>query len=252
MAVPATISQHKNYFFTRGRLLFKLNRLGKNASDFFFPQFCVGCSLEGDILCVSCLGKLERISPPFCNRCGLPQNGTGPCRDCSGSGMCIDGIRSSLLFKKLTREIIHQFKYKNLRAFAPFLASLLNESIANYCLTADALIPVPLHPARLRGRGYNQAFLLAAELEKLSHIPVYSDILSRTTNTIPQAKTSNSRERRKNMQGSFMCKYGKLKDKRVLLIDDVATSGATLDACAFSLKQAGAVSVWGLTVAREV
>ena len=229
-----------------------LNRLGRNVSDFFFPQFCVGCGLEGDILCGPCLANLERVSPPFCNRCGLPQTGTGPCRDCSDSGICIDGIRSSLLFKKLTREIIHQFKYKNLRTLAPFLAILLNESLANYCLKADVLIPVPLHPARLRERGYNQAFLLAVELEKLSHIRVYSDVLRRTTNTPPQARTTSALERRRNMQGSFVCKYGKLKDKRVLLIDDVSTSGATLDACAFSLKQAGALSVWGLTAAREV
>ncbi len=231
---------------------FKLNRLGKSASDFFFPQFCIGCGIEGDILCVSCLGKLERVSPPFCNRCGLPQTGTGPCLDCSGSGMCIDGIRSSLLFKKLTREIIHQFKYKNLRTLAPLFAGLLNESLANYRLTADVLIPVPLHPARLRERGYNQALLLAVELEKSSHIPVYSNVLGRAANTLPQARTSSSLERHRNMQGAFVSKYGKLKDKRVLLIDDVSTSGATLDACALSLKQAGALSVWGLTVAREV
>lgn len=231
---------------------FKLNRLGKSASDFFFPQFCVGCGLEGDILCVSCLGKLERVSPPFCDRCGLPQTGPGPCRDCSGPDLCIDGIRSPLLFKKLTREIIHQFKYNNLRTLAPLLAGLLNTSLAVYGLTADALVPVPLHSARLRERGYNQALLLANELEKLSHIPVCSDVLRRTTNTLPQAKTSSSLERRRNMQGSFVCKYGKLKDKQVLLIDDVSTSGATLDACAFSLKQAGVATVWGLTVAREV
>ena len=231
---------------------FKLDRLGKSAADFFFPQFCIGCGCEGEILCACCLSKLERVSPPFCPRCGLPQTDSGACRDCSGFDICIDGIRSPLLFRKLTREIVHQFKYKNLRTLAAPLAGLLNAYIAQNRLTADVLIPVPLHSTRLRERGYNQALLLANELAKLMGIPVCPDILKRLANTPPQARTSSALERHRNMRGAFSTGYGKLNDKKVLLIDDVSTSGATLDACAASLKQAGAATVWGLTVAREI
>jgi ComF family protein len=148
--------------------------------------------------------------------------------------------------------MIHQFKYKNIRTLAPPLAGLLNVYLTKNGMTADVLIPVPLHASRLRERGYNQALLLANELEKLTRIPVCRDILRRLTNTPPQARTASSLERHRNMQGAFASEYGKLKHKKVLLIDDVSTSGATLDACAMTLKQAGAVSVWGLTVAREV
>jgi len=109
-----------------------------------------------------------------------------------------------------------------------------------------------LHHKRLRERGYNQSLLLAFELGKLSGIPVRPDILKRHINTPPQARTASSIERHRNMHEAFTSADGKLKDKRVLLIDDVSTSGATLDACASALKQAGALSVWGLTVAREV
>jgi ComF family protein len=182
----------------------------------------------------------------------LPRTEPGFCRDCSGRDLSIDGIRSPLLFQKLTREIIHQFKYKNIRTLAPPLAILLNAYIVKFGMTADVLVPVPIHPARLRERGYNQALLLANELERLSRIPVCPDVLKRLINTPPQARTSSSLERHRNMQGVFTSEYGKLKHKKVLLIDDVSTSGATLDACAMSLKKAGAASVWGLTVAREV
>jgi ComF family protein len=166
--------------------------------------------------------------------------------------MAIDGIRSALIFQKLTREAVHQFKYQNMRVLAKPLAGVLYAYLAENPISADLLIPVPLHPQRLRQRGYNQSLLLALELEKLCGIPVRSDILKRRINTPPQARTSGSIERRHNMRGAFTSPDGKLKDKQVLLIDDVSTSGATLDACASAIKRAGAATVWGLTVAREV
>jgi ComF family protein len=166
--------------------------------------------------------------------------------------MAIDGIRSPFTFEKLTREVVHQFKYQNLRVLAAPLSGVLHAYLSENPISADMLIPVPLHPKRLRERGYNQSLLLAFELGKLSGIPVRPDILKRHINTPPQARTASSIERHRNMHEAFTSADGKLKDKRVLLIDDVSTSGATLDACASALKQAGALSVWGLTVAREV
>jgi ComF family protein len=166
--------------------------------------------------------------------------------------MAIDGIRSPLIFQKLTREAVHQFKYQNIRVLAATLAGVLHAYLTEHPISTDVLVPVPLHPQRLRQRGYNQSLLLALELGKLTGIPVHPDILKRRINTPPQARTAGSMERHSNMRGAFTSPDGKLKDKKVLLIDDVSTSGATLDACASALKQAGAVSVWGLTIAREV
>ena len=113
-------------------------------------------------------------------------------------------------------------------------------------------MPVPLHKKRLRERGYNQSSLLARELGKLSSLPVVEDCLVRQKHTIPQARTSTIDERKSNIAGAFICRDQRLRDKQVLLVDDVATSGATIDACAAALRAAGATSVWGLVLAREI
>jgi len=119
-------------------------------------------------------------------------------------------------------------------------------------IPGEVLVPVPLHKKRLRERGYNQSGLLAKELGKLTHLPVVDDCLFRERYTLPQARTSNVDERRSNVVGVFACRNDSLRDKEVLLIDDVSTSGATLDACAAALKAAGAILVWGLVLAREI
>jgi ComF family protein len=113
------------------------------------------------------------------------------------------------------------------------------------------LVPVPLHPKRLRERGYNQASLLSKELGKLVGLPVEDDTLIRVKDSVPQARTRSAIERRRNVQDAF-ASHQRLEGKQILLIDDVCTTGATLDACATALKAAGAGSVWGLTVAREM
>ena len=113
-------------------------------------------------------------------------------------------------------------------------------------------MPVPLHKKRLRERGYNQSSLLAKELSKLINLSVVDDCLIRQRHTPSQAKTPTVDERRSNVTGAFTCRDHQLRDKQVLLIDDVSTSGATLNACATALKAAGATSVWGLVLAREI
>lgn len=150
------------------------------------------------------------------------------------------------------REAVHQLKYRNLRAIAPLLAHLLRGYLNESPLPGEIIVPVPLHQKRLRERGYNQSFLLARELGKRRGLPVIPDCLIRLRHVLPQARTANVAERRQNVAGAFACRDERLRGKAVLLIDDVATSGATLDACAAALKEAGAVSVWGLVLAREI
>lgn len=118
-------------------------------------------------------------------------------------------------------------------------------------MSGDILVPVPLHARRLRERGYNQSSLLAKGLAKLTGFPVVEYALFRSRDSLPQARTTNVEDRRRNVAGVFACR-GMLKGSHVLLIDDVCTSGATLEACAVALKAASAVSVWGLTLAREI
>jgi len=222
------------------------------ALDLLFPQWCVGCGKEGGFICGSCCYTLKRINPPVCPVCGRPQPDGMLCSSCVNWQSHIDGIRSPFIFDGVMRQAIYQLKYHNLRALAAPLAELLRDYLIVNPIPAEVLVPVPLHRKRLRERGYNQSSLLARELGKLAKLPVMDDCLIRQRHTVPQARTANVAERQDNIANAFACRDHRLQDKRVLLIDDVATSGATLDACATTLKAAGATSVWGLAMAREI
>jgi competence protein ComFC len=143
-------------------------------------------------------------------------------------------------------------KYRNLRILARPLAELMRDYLERHPIPADVIVPVPLHPKRMRERGYNQSELLARELGRLTSLPVDADALRRIKHTRPQARTASVEERRKNVAGSFGCRGSGLEGLRVLLIDDVATSATTLDTCAAALKAAQVAAVWGLVLAREV
>ncbi len=229
-----------------------IKRLGDAALDLVFPKSCLGCGREGDYICSRCRNTLVIIAPPFCPRCGRPQVSGVICPSCISWDSAIDGIRAPFRFEGIIRQAVHQLKYRNLRSLARPLAALMMDYLSTHDIPANILVPVPLHPRRLRERGYNQSGLLAKELGKLTSIPVTEDSLIRQKYVIPQAKTQSVEERRANMAGAFKYRGDGVKDLQVLLIDDVATSAATLDACAAPLKQGGAKSVWGLVLAREL
>ena len=249
MSVPANLIILKPRVVN---VLPQLTKLKGIALDLLFPQWCVGCGKEGHFLCYSCRRSLPRIVPPFCPQCGRPQPSGILCPGCVGWQAEIDGIRSPFRFDGIIREAIHQLKYRNLRALVVPLAELLQNYLINVSIPGEVLVPVPLHKRKLRERGYNQSQLLARELGKLINLPVVDDCLTRQKHAPPQARTSTIDERRTNVANAFACNDHRLCDKQVLLIDDVATSGATLDACASTLKAAGASSVWGLVLAVEV
>ncbi len=171
--------------------------------------------------------------------------------NCQRWELTIDGIRSPFRFEGVVREAILEFKYNQARALALPLARLLEEYLRHRHLPADVLVPVPLHHRRLRERGYNQSGKLARELGQLMGLPVVEDSLFRLRNT-PSQVNAIGEQRRSNVAQAFACRDGRLQQVQVLLVDDVCTTGATLDWCAVALKEAGAKSVWGVTVAREV
>ena len=233
-------------------MLPRLTKIRGLALDLLFPRWCVGCGREGDFICPDCRQSLPRITPPLCPKCGLPQASANLCSSCLDWAADIDGIRAPFRFDGVVRQAIHELKYRNLRALAGPLARLLNGYLLGDPLPAQVLVPVPLHPKRMRERGYNQSYLLAKELGKLAGWPVVSDCLVRERHSLPQARTASVGERRANVSDAFAGRHRRLEGRQVLLIDDVSTSGATLDACARTLKEAGAASVWGLTLAREI
>ena len=150
------------------------------------------------------------------------------------------------------RQAIHQLKYHNLKAISSCLAELLADYLQLSPLPGEAIVPVPLHPRRLRERGYNQSGLLAVELGRLTNLPVTEDSLIRVKEGRPQVRAANAKERRRNVANAFICRDEKVSGKQIILVDDVCTSGATLESCASALKSKGAIMVWGLTLAREI
>jgi ComF family protein len=203
---------------------------------------------------------VRRIPPPLCPLCGQPQQSAQLCAQCkrflSGTDRPspIDGIRSTAYLDGPLREAIYGLKYAYIQDLAEPLGDMLIEHYCRDPLPADALIPVPLHRRRHRERGYNQSALLAQRLGKGVQLPVRQDLLHRHRYTRSQTRL-NVQERSRNVQGAFSCidrhkTSTAVRGKDLLLIDDVATTGATLRACAQVLRDRGARSVWALTVAR--
>ena len=217
--------------------------------DLLFPIRCAGCHRESKILCQECIPGLARLEAPYCTICASP-GPLSPCRQCRESPLDIDGIRAPFLMEGAVKDAIHSFKYRSIRAAAPDLARLLAQHLARHNLPGEVLVPVPLHPRRLRSRGYNQSALLAKELAKHTGISLESNLLTRAKDAPPQVEASSPAQRRSNVEGSFHCARD-VTGQKVLLIDDVATTGNTLSACAAALKAGGAASVWGLVLARE-
>lgn len=233
-------------------MLEQLDKVKLALLDLVFPRRCLGCGSGEDFLCARCRASLPRIVPPICRRCGAPLKEGGLCDRCREAAPDLDGIRSLFAFQGLAREAVHALKYRHFKALAGPLGALLFEYLEADSLRADIILPVPLHSGRLRERGYNQSALLAREMGKRAGIPVVEGALLKAKNTPPQARAADAAQRRSNVEGAFEYHGRSIAGKRMLLIDDVCTTSATLEACASPLKAHGAASVWALTVAREV
>ncbi len=233
-------------------MLPQLVKFKEAALDFFFPQLCVNCGKEGVFICNSCAQQITHLQEPFCLRCGIPVSKNPLCEHCRFWQATIDGIRAPFRFEGVIRQAIHALKYRNLTAVTPLLSQMLFTFVHAQSWEFDLIVPVPLHRKRLRERGYNQSRLLAGELGRLCGVTTDFSSLMRTHDNQPQARTQSVEERFRNVDGLFFCKTGIMRDRRVLVVDDVTTTGATLNACAVALKQAGAARVWGLALAKEI
>lgn len=233
-------------------LLEKANRIKVTLLDILFPPRCIGCKRLGKWLCEDCLDEIERLKPPLCNLCGrpLPVVASRLCPLCQRSPLRIDGIRSVAYYDGIMREAIHRFKYSGLIELATPFGVMMSSYLLENPLPADVIVPVPLHNERFKERGHNQAALLAQELGRMIGLPVVEKSLVRIRDTPPQVGLSAD-ERRENVRGAFICIGEELVGRRVLLVDDVVTTGATLEACSLALKDAKTLSVWAFTLARS-
>ena len=228
-----------------------LTRVGQVVLDVLFPSRCVGCGVYGSFLCQACQAELPRARPPRCPICWQPQRGAAPCSRCRQERPAFQGARSLYIYEGAAREAVRALKYNYLSALAQPMAQLMARYVEEEGIEADLLVAVPLYARRRRLRGYNQSALLARELSRLCGLSLAERGVARRRNTAPQARSVDAEARKRNVADAFNSDRRWVEGKRVLLIDDVMTTGATLNACARALREAGAVSVWALTFARE-
>ena len=207
-------------------------------------------------VCADCWRAVPLLIPPLCGRCGLPipslaSSPRGCCGGCERAAPFVDLARAAGAYAGSLREIVHALKYQKRRSLGPRLGELIASRCRDVLAGADVLVPVPLHPARERERGFNQAALIARAL------PVQRiDALVRVRETASQTDLPAAR-RHANVRGAFRLRRGLPADRFarracVLLVDDVATTGATLNECAKVLKEAGAGEVRAVTAARAL
>src|SRR5213592_1360268 len=229
------------------------------AVSLLYPPVCTICGTSiraGEYLCDQCEAKAVRISAPFCEKCSEPFEGSissvFTCANCAHRTIYFEAAVAAYRGRGIVREIIHEFKYGrqiHLRHIvARWLRAALDDERLRDC-HLDIIVPVPLHPARQRERGFNQASLLAELLSAHTSIPS-KPLLERIRYTTTQTALDRT-ERMENLHNAFrLRKNTNVRDLRVLLIDDVLTTGSTLNECARILKGAGAISVHAATAAR--
>ena len=228
-----------------------LKRLADLAIDLVYPLRCIGCSETGSLLCPSCRERLPQLTPPLCPRCSLPLPLGGYCRACRDQPPITDGVRSAFAMDGLARDMVHGLKYRGWRALAAPMGALMADAMDD-TWAVDIVAPVPLHRRRIRERGFNQAEELARAVADRLGVPMAADALERLRHSPPQARSASAIERRLLVRDAFAVGRRSARGRRVLLVDDVCTTGATLDACATALRGAGAAAAFGLTFAREL
>ncbi|MBL9137728.1 MAG: ComF family protein [Verrucomicrobiales bacterium] len=231
-----------------------------------YPNVCEICgvrqvSREESFVCLDCRGRpgnLRVIRPPYCARCCLPYEGEVigefVCGNCAGLTLHFRQARAAVVATPFMLDIIHRYKYRGAAWFEPFLGELLVSAAASEVAGGgwDAIVPVPLHPARLREREFNQAERLGRWLSAKSGVPVMAGWVVRDLATRTQALLDR-RERSKNVAGAFdVPDAGPVQGARVVVVDDVLTTGATTSAVSLALRRAGAADVGVWTVARGV
>jgi ComF family protein len=230
--------------------------------NMLFPPYCLLCHGEVDAsatVCTDCFSQLRMISRPYCEQCGQPfayETGETLCAECQFSPPQFNAARSVWCYNDFSTQLIKKLKYGDHTRLAPYLGGMMRGAGAELLEYATLMTPVPLHRKRLRHRRYNQSFLLAKAIDggRSSELTLIPDLLQRTRHTVPQTLLTHA-ERQTNVIGVFSVNVACreiVENARIILIDDVMTTGATLNACAEALQNAGAAWVGVLTLAKRI
>ncbi|MHB9155362.1 MAG: ComF family protein [Endomicrobiales bacterium] len=232
----------------------------KTCLGFFFPVTCAACGAvlpAGDWyrVCARCRGSLPLIAGLQCRKCGLPlPDGGAHCHDCrKAPARHFESIRSCAEYRGAMKDLIHKFKFRNRDYLGRFLGSMLVELVEKqpYRDAIECVLPVPMHRVKRYLRGYNQAELLAEKVAEHLGRPLLRKVLVRKRYTTAQYRLSRA-ERSENLRDAFLVRdAGPVRGKKLLLIDDICTTGETIERCAAVLRRAGARKVYGLTLARD-
>jgi ComF family protein len=236
-----------------------LGVLGRRTLNVLLPPRCLSCGAGVEAtgsLCADCWGGLTLLGAPVCAVCGYPFDfdlgADALCAACARERPRYDRARAVLRYDEASRRLLLGFKYADRTEGAPAFAGWLARAGAELLAEAEVIVPVPLHRWRLFSRRYNQAALLALALGRQSGVPVETDLLLRRRNTPSQGRLSAA-ARKRNVAGAFAVpRAERLADRRVLLVDDVLTTGATAEACTAALLRAGAAAVDVMVLARVV
>ncbi len=226
----------------------------ERAMQFLFPLHCPVCDKIvkpfGERVCLTCLGKMKLLTPPWCVLCGKKIVGEQEyCTDCKETKHVYTRGRALYEYQSAAQSI-YRFKYGGRKEYASFYAEEMVHFLGDFIqfVRPDGIVPVPLHKKRRRERGYNQAGILSNEVGKRLGIPVYDKYLCRVRATAP-LKNLNPKERQNNLKKAFIVSENDVKLERVIVIDDIYTTGSTIDAIATVLKQCGVKEIYFITLA---
>lgn len=225
-----------------------LANLGRRIGAFLFRGSCFLCRGEAaDLLCEQCDADLPRLAGAFCPRCALPSPASAVCGRCLTQAPQYDATIAALAYAFPADVLVQALKFRGELALAPLFAKLLMEKLTG-SKTMNFILPVPLSARRLRERGYNQALEIARHVARSTGVPVAQELCERTRDTPAQMDLPMA-QRAKNVRGAFQCPR-LLAGAKIAVLDDVMTTGATLDEIAATLKRAGAARVENWVVAR--
>ena len=219
--------------------------------DWLYPPHCGGCGTPGSRWCEACEQNSQLIKPPICQRCGIEIKYGTECNHCHLSPPKFEALRSWAVFSDPVRKAIHRLKYSRDIAMGESLARPLCDCFRTLNWEIDIVVPVPLGIARKKERGYNQADLLAYPFALTLKLCYEPKALIRARETDSQVGLSLN-DRRSNVEEAFIASEAYVRGRTILVVDDVATSGATLDACAQALLKSGAEMVYCITLARAL